>query len=251
MKSSETIRDMYTQFTNVVNSLKVLGKFFSNFKLFNKILRSLSKSGDPKVTAIQEAKDLNNFPLEELIGSLMTYEITCNAHEELENNLSKNMKDLTLRTHENHLRENSSDDDNDDDDFALLTRKFKKFIKRNKTKHDTKNKNELKKDQIICYECKKLGHFKSECPIVKKKQPKKKKVLKTTWDDLCASKDKEQINKEVANYMLMALDDKVSSSFEANLSFDELLNTFYDLFDEYKLVSKKYKLLKKRACLSS
>ena len=39
--------------------------------------------------------------------------------------------------------------------------------------------------------------------------------------------------------------DEVSSSLDANLSFDELLSTFHDLFDKCKLVSKKYKLLKK------
>ena len=58
----------------------------------------------------------------------MTYEMTCNAHEELENNLLKNTKDMTLRTHEDHLKENSSDEDYDDD-LALLTRKFKKLKK--------------------------------------------------------------------------------------------------------------------------
>ena len=82
MKLSKTIGDMFTRFTDVVNGLKGLGKSFSDFELVNKILRSLPKSWDPKVTAIQVAKDLNNFPLEELIGSLMTYEMTCKAHEE-------------------------------------------------------------------------------------------------------------------------------------------------------------------------
>lgn len=128
MKPSETIVDMYTCFTDVINSLRALTKCFSNFKLFNKILRSLLNSWDPKVTSIQEAKDLNNFPLKELIGSLITYEMTCNAHEELENNIPKNMKDIALRTHKDHLKENSSDKDYDDD-LALLTRKFKIFIK--------------------------------------------------------------------------------------------------------------------------
>ena len=84
MKSSETIGDMYTQFMDVVNGLEGLSKGFLDFELVNKILRSLLKSWDPKFIVIQEAKDLNNFPLEELIGSLMTYEITCKAHEELE-----------------------------------------------------------------------------------------------------------------------------------------------------------------------
>ena len=55
---------MYTWFTDVVNGLKALDKSFSNFELVNKILRPLSKIWDPKVMTIQEAKDLNNFPLE-------------------------------------------------------------------------------------------------------------------------------------------------------------------------------------------
>ena len=96
MKPSESIGDMYTRFTDVINGLKALGKDFTNFELVTKILRSLPKSWDPKVTAIQEAKDLKAFPLEELIWSLMTYEMTCQAHDELENPLPKNRKDMTL-----------------------------------------------------------------------------------------------------------------------------------------------------------
>lgn len=113
MKPSETIRDMYIQFMDVVNGLKELGKSFLDFELVNKILRFIPKSWDPKVMVIQEAKDLNNFPLKELIGSLMTYQMTCNAHKELENNLPKNKKDMTLRTQEDHLKENFCDEDFD------------------------------------------------------------------------------------------------------------------------------------------
>ena len=180
----------------------------------------------------------------------MTYEMTCKAHKELEDTFPKNRKDIALRTQEDHLKENSSDEDFDDD-VSLLTKKFKRFIKRNKFKNDTKNKVEPKKEQVICYECKKLGHFKSECPQAKRKQPKKKKALKVTWDDSSASEEEEPTNiEQVAHYALMIIGDEVSSSLDANLSFDELLSAFHDLFDECKLVSKKYKLLKKRACFS-
>ena len=96
---------MYIRFTDVVNGLKALDKDFSNIKLVNKIRRYLPKSWDPKVTAIQEAKDLNNFALEEFIGSLITYEITCKTHDEHDNNLPKNRKDLALRTQEDHSSE--------------------------------------------------------------------------------------------------------------------------------------------------
>ncbi|CAL9126954.1 unnamed protein product [Musa textilis] len=129
IKPSKIIGDMYIHFTNIVNSLKALGKSFSNLELTNKILRSLSKSWDPKVIIIQETKDLNYFLIEELIGSLMIYKITCMIHDKYENNLPKNRKDLTLRTKEHHLSESSSN-------IELLTRKFKKFINQ-----ETKNKN--------------------------------------------------------------------------------------------------------------
>ena len=40
-----------------------------------KILRSLPSKWDTNVTTIEEAKDLTKLPLENLIGSMMTYEI--------------------------------------------------------------------------------------------------------------------------------------------------------------------------------
>ena len=136
MKPSESIGDMYTRFTDVINGLKALGKDFTNFELVTKILRSLPKSWDPKVTAIQEAKDLKTFPLEELIGSLMTYEMTCQAHDELENPLPKNRKDMALKSQEDHLKGTSSDEDSDND-IALLTQKFKKYLRKNRFKNNT------------------------------------------------------------------------------------------------------------------
>jgi len=98
---------------------------------------------------------------------------------------------------------------------------------------------------VICYESKKLGHFKSECPQAKRRQ-QKKKALKVIWDDSSASKEEEPTNTEqVAHYVLMIIGDEVTSSIDANLSLDKLLNAFHDLFDECKIISKKYKLLKK------
>ena len=43
----------------------------------------------------------------------------------------------------------------------------------------------------------------------------------------------------------MAIGEGVSNLIDVYLSFDKLLNAFYDLFDEWKIISRKYKLLKK------
>ena len=150
---------------------------------------------------------------------------------------------MALKSQEDHLKGTSSDEDSDND-IALLTQKFKKFIRKNKFKNNTKNKFEHKKDQVICYECKKPGHFKNECPQAKKRTSKKK-ALKATWDDSSASEEEESNTEQVAHYALMAIGDEVTNLIDADLSFDELLNAFHDLFDECKTISRKYKLLKK------
>ncbi|GAV76387.1 UBN2 domain-containing protein [Cephalotus follicularis] len=81
MHDNESISDMFTRFTTIINSLKNLGKSYSNQELVRKILRCLPKSWIPKVTAIEEAKDLSTLPLEQLLGSLMTHETTMKNHE--------------------------------------------------------------------------------------------------------------------------------------------------------------------------
>ncbi|GAV90303.1 DUF4219 domain-containing protein/UBN2 domain-containing protein, partial [Cephalotus follicularis] len=76
-----SISDMFTRFTTIINSLKNLGKSYSNQELVRKILRCLPKCWAPKVTAIEEAKDLSTLPLEQLLGSLMTHETSIKSHE--------------------------------------------------------------------------------------------------------------------------------------------------------------------------
>jgi hypothetical protein len=51
-----------------------LGKSVSDIKLIQKILRSLLERFKIKVTTIEESKDLDEMKIEELVGSLQTYE---------------------------------------------------------------------------------------------------------------------------------------------------------------------------------
>ncbi|GAV59610.1 UBN2 domain-containing protein, partial [Cephalotus follicularis] len=48
MHNEECISDMFTRFTTIVNSLKNLGKNYSNQELVRKILRCLPRSWTPK-----------------------------------------------------------------------------------------------------------------------------------------------------------------------------------------------------------
>ncbi|GAV74029.1 DUF4219 domain-containing protein/UBN2 domain-containing protein [Cephalotus follicularis] len=94
MHDAECISDMLNRFTTIINSLKNLGKSYPNQELVRKILRCLPKSWTPKVTAIEEAKDLSTLPLEQLLRSLMTHETTMKNHEHVE---IKKKKSIALK----------------------------------------------------------------------------------------------------------------------------------------------------------
>ncbi len=75
MDESKTIAHMYSKFTNIINSLKTLGKTHTQLELVRKILRSLPATWIHKVSTIKKFKDLKKYDLEELIGSLITHKI--------------------------------------------------------------------------------------------------------------------------------------------------------------------------------
>ncbi|GAV63256.1 zf-CCHC domain-containing protein/UBN2 domain-containing protein, partial [Cephalotus follicularis] len=228
----------------IVNSLKNLGKSYSNQELVRKILRYLPRSWTPKVTAIEEAKYLSTLPLEQLLGSLMTHETTMKNHEHVE----VKKKTIALKA---SREENESDEDGD---LALITSQFKKFLKSQKDKKTFKKKSpqeeeSRKRGEPTCYECKKPGHFKNECPNLKKKeklnkeQSKKMKAFVATWDDSDPSSSEEESDEEVANIAFMAIEEE--NEDEVNFSFDELQDAYENLFHEYKNVCIKNKSLKK------
>ena len=249
MDANETITDMFTRFTNIINALKGLGKVYTTSENVRKILRSLPKTWEAKVTAIQEAKDLTKLPLEELIGSLMTHEIIMKEHLEDE---SKKKKSIALKTIS--LEVDPEDEDGlDEDDIAYFSRKYKNFIKRKKyfkkhlsTQKESKGE-KSKKDEVICYECKRSGHIRTNCPLLKSSKKSKKKAMKATWDD---SSESESEVEEMANLGLMAHSDKDDEHDDKvtlePLSIDELFENFESMQNDLEKLSSKYVVLKKK-----
>ncbi|GAV58219.1 UBN2 domain-containing protein, partial [Cephalotus follicularis] len=76
MHENEDIKTMFTRFTNITNAFQALDKVYTNSEMVRKIFRCLPRLWMPKVTAIEEAKDLNTLLLEDLLGSFMTHELS-------------------------------------------------------------------------------------------------------------------------------------------------------------------------------
>ncbi|GAV67292.1 zf-CCHC domain-containing protein/UBN2 domain-containing protein, partial [Cephalotus follicularis] len=204
---------------DITNGLLGLGKVFGQDELMRKLLGCLNDEWEPKVTAIEESKDLKTMEIEELLGSLMTHEVN---EEELE-----------------------------EEDYVLFAKRFTKFAKMNKARRFQKrnfNKGEgSNMDPPTCFECNKPGHIKVDCPQLKKKKLFKKKALKA-WHLSDDESSDEEVTEQVVNLCFLALsDDDEDSENEVgdSYTFGELQFAFDELLVEFKKKCSQCSLLKK------
>ncbi|GAV72946.1 zf-CCHC domain-containing protein [Cephalotus follicularis] len=179
---------MFSRFTNITNALHALDKVYTNSEMVIKIFKCLPRVWMP-------------LSLEDLLGSLMTHELCIIKKDDDEEKEKRKKKVVTFKS-----STTEETDDDSDQELALITRKFKRLLASKKKfggkpyKKGNIQKGETSKlEDIICYKCNKLGHYKSDCPRLKKKeQMKKKKSLLVTWEDSDDSSSEEETQEEVA-----------------------------------------------------
>ncbi|XP_070045051.1 uncharacterized protein [Nicotiana tomentosiformis] len=122
MKDDESIQDMHTHFTSIINELHSLGEMIPRNKLVRKILSVLPGSWESKVNAITKVKDLQKLTIDELIGNMKTYEMKKKKdHERREPKREKNLV----------LKIDNNESSGEDADMACLTKRFQKMVRRN------------------------------------------------------------------------------------------------------------------------
>jgi len=118
----ENFGEFYSKMSDLRNSMVSLGKPISDVKLIQKILRSLPERFRIKVTTIEESKDLKEMKIEELVGSLQTYELSLPP--------VKKLKNVALKASNNKVEASSKDDFEDEEKaVAMLAKNFRRLMK--------------------------------------------------------------------------------------------------------------------------
>ena len=122
MGEDESFDSFYGKLNEVIIRKWNLGEKMEDSKVIRKILRSLPENFRAKVAAIEESKDLYEIKVQELIGSLQTYELTLPSQ--------RKSKSLALKTINERIEtQDSSKDDNVEKEVAFLAKNFCKFLK--------------------------------------------------------------------------------------------------------------------------
>ncbi|XP_050908832.1 uncharacterized protein LOC127122559 [Lathyrus oleraceus] len=161
MKDDECIHDFHMNILDIANSSSALGEKMSEEKLVRKILRSLPKKFDMKIITIKEAQEICNVRVDELIGSLQTFELAINDR------FGKKNKSITFISNIEDEEDQCDLDTNEGISNATVLpgRQFNKVLK----KMDRKSRPEMSR---TC-------HLTSvRTMIIKEKQEQKKSPIK-------------------------------------------------------------------------
>ncbi|KAK2368014.1 gag-protease polyprotein [Trifolium repens] len=236
MKEEETIYDFHMSGLDLANSFDSLGERLSDEKMVRKILRSLPKRFDMKVTTIEEAQNIASMKVEEAVGSLQTFEMNFSVKVE------KKGKNVAFTSNTDSKKADNDPDTREDlsVELVLLGKQFNKILKRverrprrnvqhilpNISKQgNTSAKSKTDEDKgVQCYECEGYGHVRTECATYLKKQ---KKGLAVTWSD------EDNSDNEVENVAANHVSAMTGVCFSDNDSCDDEF-TYEELAFMYK-----------------
>ena len=135
MFDDECFDKFYTKLNNIVNFAYNFGEIYDQLKIVRRILRSLTEDFRPKVIAITENKDVDSIPVDDLVGSLRSYELDLPKTNKSKSIALKSVDDID---------ENGFDNELFSSEIAYLAKNFKNFPRNNNRKVRGKNNVELR-----------------------------------------------------------------------------------------------------------
>ena len=130
MSDGECFDEFYAKLNDIVNSAYNLGEIYDQPKIVRKILRSLTEDIRLKVTTIIESKDVNSISVDELVGSLKSYELDLSK--------TNRSKSMALKSVDD-ANGNGFDDELSSTEIAYLAKIFRNFLRNNNRRARGKN----------------------------------------------------------------------------------------------------------------
>ncbi|KAG2695044.1 hypothetical protein I3760_08G172500 [Carya illinoinensis] len=204
IKDDETFDGFYCKLNDIVNSHFNLGDRIPEDRIVRKVLRSLPERFRPKVTAIEESKDLDNMRIEELESGESSDELAM-SDKEIAFYAKKFRK---MFAQKNPRQEN---------------RRFKGFNGGSSLENregSYKRETRVVKDNIQCHECHGFGHIRFECANYKK--AKEKANADSLTDSESESSDSQESSPRRKNLNYMAFTSSVVGKSHSSESVVEI-----------------------------
>ncbi|XP_022841857.1 uncharacterized protein LOC111365533 [Olea europaea var. sylvestris] len=230
MKDDESFDEFYAKLNGIVNSSFNLSERILEPKIVRKVLRSLLEIFIPKVTAIEKSKDLDTIKIEELVGSLQTYELTISQ--------PRKNKSIALNTVWEGKFESSNVETLRDEEIAYFVKQFQKVLK------DKKWPQEKMRGALS-----KLQREKDDKSTAKNPGSSKALAVSLTDDDSNSSEQNDSLsNEEEKGCMAFVSTVKIESDKESEKVEQEVeSNKFGDDSEDETDIHEAYQLLFKES----
>lgn len=153
MKYDEYIPKYFLIVNGVVNTIRGLDEDLKVLTIFQTMFTYLHEIFNPKVSAIEEMTYLKTFPLDQLLGTLIAYDMRIY-------NTKPTMKELSFKGEKKPKQEHNNDSCHESDEEKA---KFMRILKRGLGKYKCKLPTE-------CFNYGKFGNYDSKCCENKNKE---------------------------------------------------------------------------------
>ena len=125
MSNDESFDEFYAKLNDIANSACNLGEIYDQPKIIRKILRFLIENFRPKVTVITKCKDVDSILVDELVGSLQSYELDLPKTSKSKSMALKSVDDVEIGGFNDELSAT---------EIAYLAKNFRNFLRNNNRK---------------------------------------------------------------------------------------------------------------------